>query len=101
MPDKTVNCEVKVPQSQRFGSFANAFRVIQDAGQEYLLDFLVYSDTEQSAKVVARLRVYAPMLPAIRDRLASTMKEVAAKKRADTEPVVFPVFTGKSGGEVQ
>lgn len=100
MAERKTHCEVKVPQSQRFGSFANAFRVLQDAGQEYLLDFLVYSETEKSAKVVARLRVYAPMLPAIRDRLAATMQEIGSKEPRP-EPVVFPVFTAKPGGEVQ
>ena len=93
MPDRRITCDVDVPKSKRFGVFANAFRVLQDSGPEYLLDFLIYSDSEQSAKVVARLRVLAPMIPAIRNRLGELLKEVPAGDVKEKSPVVFPVLT--------
>ena len=96
MPERIVSCEVALPKNKRFGVFANAFRVLQDAGPEYLLDFLVYSEAEKSATVVARLRVLAPMLPAIRERLGATMKEVGEKKQASGTTIV-PVFMPPKG----
>lgn len=67
---KQVICQnIDIPSELRFGQSANSFRVVQDTGDEYLLDFLVYSASEQSAKLISRLRVNANLLAAILDRL--------------------------------
>ena len=69
---KQVICQsIDIPSELRFGQSVNAFRVVQDTGDEYLLDFLVYSSSEQSAKLVSRLRVNTSLVMAILDRLGS------------------------------
>lgn len=99
MGTQQISCEVLVPRAKQLGVFSNAFRILQDAGSEYLLDFLVYSEAEQTAMVVARLRVYGPMLPAIRERLGATMQEI--QQQADTqEQVVLPLWAAETDGEV-
>lgn len=69
-------CKIVVPSKQRVGTFVNAFRVLPDVGDEMLLDFCVYSQQEQEAAVVARLRVHKEFLGQIRDRLSLTMQDV-------------------------
>lgn len=77
MSDRRIECPVTVPQGKELGEFANAFRVLPDAASEWFLDFLVYSEREKVATVVARVRVQGEMLPAIRDRLnASLLSEI-------------------------
>jgi len=51
---KNVECEVEEPLDP-FGSFANALRLTTE-GTEVLLDFCVYSHTENKARVVSRVR---------------------------------------------
>ena len=102
---RQIACDVDIPKNKRFGVFANAFRILQDAGVEYLLDFLLYSEQERSAQVVARLRVHAHMLPAIRDRLGLTMTEIqsqgqnSAPKPKDP-PIIMPMLMAKPDGEI-
>lgn len=74
--------EVRVPPDIQVGVFANAFRLLQDSGNEWFLDFLVHSATEGKATVVARIRVQEAFLPSIRDRLATTLKEVVTARRS-------------------
>jgi len=69
-------CKITVPPKLRVGTFINAFRVLPDVGDEVLLDFCVYSQQEQEAAVVARLRVHKEFLVQIRNRLSQTMQEV-------------------------
>jgi hypothetical protein len=57
---------VTVDDSCKLGIFANAFRVIEEAGPDCFLDFLLYSAQEQTAQVVSRVRVRRVFLPAIR-----------------------------------
>lgn len=71
-----VRTEVIVGADVKFGVFANAFRVVEDAEDERLLDFLVYSPAENIATVVSRVRVHAGLLPAIREQLGEAMKEL-------------------------
>ena len=75
--DHRVDCPVSIPPGKELGEFANAFRILQDAGSEWFLDFVIYSGREKVATVVARVRVQEGMLSAIRDRLnASLLVEV-------------------------
>lgn len=57
------------------GVYANAFRVVADEseGDECLLDFLVYSQTEHLAQVVGRVRVNKGLLPKIRDEIRDVL----------------------------
>jgi hypothetical protein len=74
---KTVQCEVTLPEGDvRFGTFANAFRVVSDSGGECFLDFCVYSAQEERALVVARVRVHTSFLPSVRERLSAVMRDL-------------------------
>lgn len=57
MIDLRVNCPVVFCDDERFGTFANAFRVLLASPDEVMLDFCVYSPTENVARVVSRVRV--------------------------------------------
>lgn len=81
MADQTTP-DVKVPPDIKVGVFANAFRLLQDSGNEWFLDFLVHSATEGTATVVSRIRVQEAFLPSIRDRLSKTLKEVVTARRS-------------------
>jgi hypothetical protein len=63
------NCQVVIPPEKAMGDFANAFRLVQDSGNDWFLDFLTFSESENTAVVVARVRVQGAFLAAIRDRL--------------------------------
>jgi len=76
MTGKQVDCNVLVPSDKKTGDFANAFRVVQDNGREWFLDFFVYSTMDQKATLVSRIRVLEEFLPAIRDRLSTMMGQV-------------------------
>lgn len=88
MTDNRVECPVYVPEHLVLGQFANAFRLVQDTGPEWFLDFLVYSETEKRASLVSRVRVHESFLASIRDRLVSTMTEIQMAKVPD----VFMAF---------
>lgn len=76
----TINCPVKFHQGvNKFGVFANAFRIMQEAGQECFLDFCVYSSQEERAEVVARVRIHRTFVPVIRERLADAMLEIPSE----------------------
>lgn len=64
---------VIVEEAVKFGTFANAFRVVEEVGPDCYLDFMVYSASEQEATVVARIRVRRDFIPAIRQNLADAM----------------------------
>lgn len=57
--------EVSIEDGLKFGVFANAFRIVEDAGSDCFLDFLVYSAAEQEMTVVARIRVRREFLEGI------------------------------------
>ena len=63
---KTIDCPVDEPDS--FGTYANAFRVVQD-GADIVLDFCVYSEQHNKARVVSRIRVTSVFLKVILSRL--------------------------------
>jgi len=78
---KQATPEVLVPPEHQVGVFANAFRLLHDSGNEWFLDFLVHSESEGKATVVARVRVQEAFMPSIRDRLTMTLKEVMTARR--------------------
>ena len=59
------------------GLYANAFRVVVDAAatdqHHCLLEFLVYSGTEDLAQVVGRVRVRKGLLPRLRDTITEVL----------------------------
>ena len=67
--------QIEVDEAVRLGQFANAFRIMEDGNGESFLDFLVYSEREQKAHVVFRIRVRNSFIPCIRDRLSSALGE--------------------------
>jgi hypothetical protein len=64
------------PDVNSFGTFANAIRVIPEAGSECFIDFLVYSAQENKAQVVARLRVHVSFLPVILSRMRNEVRSI-------------------------
>lgn len=63
-----IMCNVDPPEDE-FGEFANAFRYALD-GNEVLLDFCVYSERDQRARVVSRVRVSQALFSAIYQQLS-------------------------------
>lgn len=66
MTSKKVSCALDTQNN--FGVYANAFRVIQD-GSEVVLDFCIYSELENAAKVVSRVRASPSILEVITSRI--------------------------------
>ena len=66
MPTKNVSCPVDTQGD--FGAYANSFRIMQD-GSDIMLDFCLYSEAENAAKVVSRVRVSPSFLGVILTRL--------------------------------
>ncbi len=66
MTSKKVSCAVDTQSD--LGVYANAFRVIQD-GSEVILDFCLYSESENAAKTVSRVRVNPSFLEVITSRI--------------------------------
>jgi len=93
MSTQRISCEIKVPPAELLGHYANAFRILPDTGQEFLLDFLVYSKAENSASVVVRVRMQGAVLEVIREQLQG-LKEVQAANKAS------PVIIAKGNEEV-
>ena len=79
MTDKRVDCPVNVPNGRELGDYANAFRVMRD-GPEWILDFLLFSETENKATLVTRIRMHEAMLGSIRDRLTQTLTEMGSEE---------------------
>lgn len=65
--------EVRVDPQHKHGTFANAFRVVEEVGPDCFLDFMVYSASEDEATVVARVRVRREFLTEIRTQLGTAM----------------------------
>ena len=63
---RTIDCPVEAEDA--YGSYANSFRVLQD-GPDVLLDFCVYSEQDNRARVVSRIRVRSGFLQVILSRL--------------------------------
>jgi hypothetical protein len=73
MSDSERSTRVKVEPNVKFGEFANAFRVVEEIGEDCFLDFMIYSAQEEEAVVVSRVRIRRDFLAAIRDRLEEAL----------------------------
>lgn len=89
MTDKRVECPVLIAPDVAVGEYANAFRVVHDTGKDWFLDFLAFSESEQTAKVVSRIRVAEDFMDSIRRRLDATMVYIR-EERAKTDPDESP-----------
>ncbi len=78
---KNVMCPVDVPDS--YGEYANAFRIMQD-GNDVVLDFCVYSEQDNKARLVSRVRVRPDFLEVVLARL-----QAATSPTAKLEPQLF------------
>lgn len=90
MSTKNVKCPVDAQGD--YGAYANAFRVMQD-GPDVVLDFCIYSEQDNAAKVVSRVRVPPSFLAVILSRL----QEAMATPDHQTEPgrlYVMPEIEG-------
>ena len=93
--DVRVDVPVRVPDEMEHGEYVNAFRVLHDQGQEWLLDFVLLSGREQKGVVVSRLRIQQELLEKMRDRLSTTLTELdralaAQKAREGAFPTQEP-----------
>jgi len=64
--------EIEAPDQVRMGDFANAIRIGSDS-LGCFLDFMSYSEREETALVVSRIRVRQGFLPLIRDRISENL----------------------------
>lgn len=62
---------VILDEAHQLGEFANAIRVVEEAGPDVFLDFLKLSVREKKAEVVSRVRVRRVFLPRIRELLGA------------------------------
>lgn len=85
-----VNCDVEFGSVDRLGLFANAFRILKDTGDEFFLDFLTYSISENRAALVVRLRITKTLIPAMHQRLSGVLQELGSG--VPVEPVASPVI---------
>ena len=67
MPTKNLSCPVEAEEA--FGVYANAFRIMPGGGTDIFLDFCLYSEDEDRARVVSRVRVGPDFLRVITDRI--------------------------------
>jgi len=81
MPYKNVDCPVEGPEADPYGTFSNAIKVSLD-GSEVLIDFCVYSEAENRARVVSRVRVSQDFLPIIHQKIGQDLN-------LSTIPVLF------------
>jgi hypothetical protein len=73
---KRVECAVSVESQCLLGSYTNAFRILDSSEDECLLDFLLYSEVENQAVLVSRVRVHPELLPEIRGTLGNALREL-------------------------
>ena len=79
---KNVSCTVEgLPDP--FGEFANALRLVED-GSEVLIDFCLYSQSDNAARVVSRVRVSQEFLGVIQEKIAG-----AFQHQPDKDDVIY------------
>lgn len=61
------DCPIDAPEDP-YGAYSNAIRLSSD-GNDVLIDFCVYSETENRARVVSRVRVAQAFLPVILQKI--------------------------------
>jgi hypothetical protein len=72
-----VDCEITFLEGGQFGHFANAFRVVDDAGSNCFLDFLLYNYVENQAVIVSRVKIAKDFIPSIKLRLSEAFQEIS------------------------
>lgn len=70
----TNNIDCVVQNEEVFGEYVNSFRILHD-GQDILLDFCIYSQEFQKAKLVSRLRVTPTFLKILLDRVVQVYED--------------------------
>jgi hypothetical protein len=93
-PQRTTN--VIVESSLKHGVFANAFRIVDETGPDCFLDYMVYSEDANEAKVVARVRVNRDFLPNIRETLCEAMVEFDSEDGQITPQSAVPRKNGET-----
>lgn len=83
--DRRVECPVMISADLTVGVFANAFRVVHDSGNDWFLDFLTFSASENTAQVVSRVRVAEPFIDSVRRRLEATLTYIHEERFKDSK----------------
>ena len=73
MDIKNITCPVEAEEG--FGEYANAFRILSAGGNDLFLDFCVYSEQSNKAKVVARVRCTPDFVEVVRNRIVEASPE--------------------------
>jgi hypothetical protein len=81
---KLVDCPVMISTDMSVGVYANAFRIIHDSGHDWFLDFLTFSESENTAKVVSRVRIAESFMDSVKRRLDATMVYIREERSKDT-----------------
>lgn len=93
-----VQCEVVFGASANpLGVFANAIRIVHDQGDEFFLDFVVYSSAVHKAELVSRVRVTRSFLSTVHHRLGLTVEEL---QNGRTESDIHVLATFKKDDSV-
>jgi hypothetical protein len=71
-----VDCEVEIDPEKELGTYTNAFRVRDLEHGRCVLEFLVYSETGNKARVVLKIPVRKAFLPVIRDNIDTCLGRV-------------------------
>ena len=79
---KRALCTIDPPEKDPLGVYSNALRLSVD-GSEILLDFCLYSETEDRAKVVSRIRVPPDFLAVISKKIEDSLTPTS------TSPMIF------------
>lgn len=82
--------KIIVPSRLKMGTFVNAFRVLPDVGDEFFLDFCVYSQQEKEATLISRLRVHKAFLGLILEHLDQTFQDLNALADISDSVVLGP-----------
>lgn len=81
------DCPIDAPEDP-YGTYANAIRLTSDGG-EVLIDFCVYSQNENRARVISRVRVAQAFLPIILQKIEQDLNRSATDKL-----IVMPAVGG-------
>jgi hypothetical protein len=79
---KNLDCPVDELEGDLYGTFANAFRLRVD-GQEVLVEFCVWSESQNRARVVSRVRVAQDFLPVVHQVIGQSLN------LSDGPPMLF------------
>jgi len=74
---KQVDCQVEVDSQWSLGVYANAFRVGEGKETERVLDFFQYSEADNVAQLVSRVRVHQEMIPGIQAQLGEVLRDLS------------------------